>query len=683
MKYWDEYLGHEPIKIKNSKIDNNIYTFDIETSSYLILDGKQIATEEYLKLSKKEQEECKFQGFMYIWMFGINDTIYYGRTWQELVSFMFQIDYFIPNKKIIYVHNLSFEFQFLRNIFKFKNVLSRKSHKVMKCEIEELNFEFRCTYYMTNAKLEKLPKIYGLNVKKLVGNLDYSKVRTNKTKLYKKELEYCENDCLVLYEYIKKELEIYKSVKRTPLTSTGHVRKEFKEKTQLNFKYKYKVKKASNTNGHIYNLLLDAFAGGYTHSNWIFTGEVIKNITSYDFTSSYPYVMVTHKFPMKEFKKCYIKSDKQLLSNFAYLLKVRFKNIECKYYNTFISQSKCLRIKCADFDNGRVIRADELEIVLTDIDFKFILKSYTGTYEILESYYSLYGYLPKEFIEFILEKYKIKTEYKGVKDKELEYNLEKAKFNSLYGMCVTNNIKDKVEFDNLTGWNEVPLENEEIIDSLEKEKEKGFLSFSWGVWVTSHARNNLLKNVIKLDKFCVYCDTDSLKLREGFDINVIETYNKEVEEKIKKASHDLGIPIEYFKPKDIKGKERSLGIFDKDAEYTQFITQGAKKYAYIDKEDYKIHITVAGVPKKGANALKRLEDFQDDFVFDYKDTGKNLLIYNDDMEEFEVTDYKGEKQVIEEKYACVFIPTTYVLGKSEEYMNLLSDESSKRAIFKE
>jgi hypothetical protein len=39
-----------------------------------------------------------------------------------------------------------------------------------------------------------------------------------------------------------------------------------------------------------------------------------------------------------------------------------------------------------------------------------------------------------------------------------------------------------------------------------------------------------------------------------------------------------------------------LGVFDHDEHYDEFITQGAKKYAY--KIDGKIGITVAGVPKK-------------------------------------------------------------------------------------
>ena len=79
MIYWNKYEGHLPkIMGKRNKVDNNIYTFDIETTSYLILNNKQLPTNEYLKLTKKEQEECEFRSTMYIWQFGINDKVYYG-----------------------------------------------------------------------------------------------------------------------------------------------------------------------------------------------------------------------------------------------------------------------------------------------------------------------------------------------------------------------------------------------------------------------------------------------------------------------------------------------------------------------------------------------------------------------------------------------------------------------------
>ena len=268
-------------------------------------------------------------------------------------------------------------------------------------------------------------------------------------------------------------------------------------------------------------------------------------------------------------------------------------------------------------------------------------------------------------------------------------------------MTVTNNIKDAVIFDNDTGWEEIPIENQEIIDSLEKEKKQGFLSFAYGVWVTAWARYNLLTNIIEQDKYCCYCDTDSIKLLEGFDKTKIDNYNKKVIEKIKQVSKDLEIDINKFTPTDSKGIKHTIGLFDFDGFYESFITQGAKKYAYtkyIDKEKIKdntnvlkiendkaliLEITVAGVPKQGAKALKKLEDFKDNFIFDYKYTNKNLLVYNDNMESFKLVDYKGIEQIVNDKYACCLIPTTYELGKSEEYANLISDESSKRAIYKE
>lgn len=77
----------------------------------------------------------------------------------------------------------------------------------------------------------------------------------------KKNYGYCENDCAVVYQYIKKELERYKTVKDIPITATGHVRRELKEYLKNNYKYKYKVKNVINTDGHIYNLMVKSFAG--------------------------------------------------------------------------------------------------------------------------------------------------------------------------------------------------------------------------------------------------------------------------------------------------------------------------------------------------------------------------------------------------------------------------------------
>ena len=686
MIHWSEYHGHE-IDVVSKKVDNTIYTFDIESTSYLILNGEIISASEYLNLNEEDREKALPCACMYIWQFSINETVYYGRTWEEFKAFLDRIESNCNLKKYIFVHNLSFEFQFFSSQFKIKSVMSRKSRKVMSAKLLDYNIEFRCTYYMSNVSLAYLPKLFNLNVQKMVGDLDYTKLRTPATKMTKTELGYCEHDCLVVYEYIKMELLKYKSVNRIPMTSTGKVRKELQSLVMKDYEYRRITRGSINIKPSVYNMLVDAFAGGYTHANYMYTDEVIPNVDSYDETSAYPYVMVTSKFPMSEFKECHIKTVDDMLTNYAYLLKVTFHNLKCKYYNNFISASKCNNIVGALFDNGRIVSAKEVTITITDIDFRFFLDVYDiESYEINESYYAIYKYLPKKFINFILEKYVNKTKFKNVKGKELDYVKEKNKFNSLYGMTVTNMIRDEVNFDNITGWSESELTDSLIFDKLLEEKEKAFLSFSWGVWVTAYARDNLLRRMIQLDPYVVYSDTDSLKCVQGYDRKVFDEYNQSVIKKIKKVSSTLDIPFENYAPEDSKGVKHLLGIFEcetgagRQYTYDRFITQGAKKYCV--EIDGQIEITVSGVPKSGNKCLKRIEDFRDDLVFDYKYTNKQTIMYNDNQSPVDIVDYLGVKYKVNDKSGCCLLPTTYKLGKSLDYANLLTDNSTSRSKFK-
>ena len=685
MLYWTKYDGISPtpnIMGKRKFYDNNIYSFDIETSSYYILDGLIYPAIMYDKLDEKDKKRCIKRSNMYIWMFSINNLVYYGRTWDELKKFLRKLDDHISDIKYVFIHNLSFEFQYLKSEFHFDEVQARKSHKVISAIMSDYNIILKCSYMMSNVALKYLPKMFDLPVEKKVGDLNYDLIRTSITPLSEKELGYCEYDCLVIYYYIKKELEVYEDIKHIPSTNTGKVRRELQDLVRCNFKYRRIVYKAINTDPIIYNRLCEAFLGGYTHANWIYADTILKNITSYDIASSYPYVLATHKYPNCEFKKCYIKMREQMSERLAYLLVVKFKNVKCKYFNNFISASKCRNLRGAKYDNGRLIEASEFEITLTDVDFYFYLDTYDLEYEILECYYSSKSFLPKTLIEFILDKYVGKTELKGVEGREMEYGRIKGMYNSIYGMSVTNNIRDNVIYDDNTGlWEEVELTNEEIIKKLQGEKKKAFLSFAYGVWVTAYARDNLLRQVIKNDDYVVYCDTDSCKLVEGYDEKVFSDYNKSVEEKIKFVCKILKIDFNKYAPCDIKGNSHMMGIFEKECKYQEFITQGAKKYAY--KIDDKIHITVAGIPKIGAKALKDLNDFRDDFIFKYEDTEKNLLMYTEEQSPIIVKDYLGIEYEVKDKSGCCILPNSYTLSKSLDYANLISDDSSKRAKYKE
>jgi hypothetical protein len=174
---------------------------------------------------------------------------------------------------------------------------------------------------------------------------------------------------------------------------------------------------------------------------------------------------------------------------------------------------------------------------------------------------------------------------------------------------------------------------------------------------------------------------------QGYDKSVFEKYNQSVEEKIRNVAKERGIDFERFAPKDIKGISHLLGVFEcetgkgRDVTYDEFITQGAKKYAY--KIDGEIHVTVSGVPKSGgAKCLTSLDEFRDDLVFDFEHTNKLTLAYNDNQIPVELTDYLGNTYTVTDKSGICMLPTTYKLGKALDYADLITEQSTERAKFR-
>lgn len=664
MEYWKKYKKHvKELIFERGKIyDNTIYTFDIESTSVLFFNDKILPTEKYNTLTEKEKKNCKVYGFMYIWQFSINNRVYFGRTWQEFKQFLNRV---FSDKHIIsyiYVHNLSYEMQFLRGVLDIEKVFARQKYKPIYFKSD--NLIFRCSYYLTQAKLEKLPELYNLSVKKQVGNLDYKKIRHNKTVLTKEEMEYCENDCLVLYQCILKFKKEYRNIKNIPLTKTGILRRTTKKEMSKSVSFRCKMRDLNNTDTKLFNLETRAFSGGYVHANRFYSGEMLENVDFFDLCSSYPFVMCAEKvFPQKAFMRAKHTTLENLKNNFVYLINVKLKNIESKKENTILSLSKCKNVsKNHILDNGRILSADSIECFLTNYDYEMIKNFYNFEYELLDLWYSPRGYMPKDYIKFVLSIYKKKTKLKGVEGKEEEYARAKADFNSLYGLTVTNTIRDEITYKKGL-WGIEELTDDDIKEKLEKESKKEFLDFSYGIFITSKARYNILSLVCELDKFNAYTDTDSLKLTQGYNKNVIYNYNLNVLKTIEQAKKEL--KLTGYTQKDIKGITHTLGILEADKPKTadKFITYGSKKYAY--EHDKKIYITVAGVPKKGAKCLKNIEDFTNDFTFKSEITGKLQLFYNEEKNiEITITDYNGVTELIKFDYGIGLAPCDYKLNES-------------------
>lgn len=661
-------------------VNDDIMCFDIETSSGFLHKDRD-TLEPYLGKSKKYYEDCKKFSICYVWQFSINDNVFWGRTLEDFKDFLQELEYYEPHKKIVYIHNFSFEFQFLINVLQFDYVFARQARKPLFAEWS--TYQFRCSYFLTNMSLATWAEQRKLSVQKLVGDLDYTILRTPKTVLTDKEIAYCFNDVLVMYFGLLQYKEKYGHVIDIPFTQTGEVRKEVIDRMNVSSEYKYRKRciKLIPETIEDYALLCDCLMGGYAHSNAVHTNVVLDNVYSKDISSSYPTVMCLEKYPMTYFEETIPCNDYFNNDNYSYIITFDVEHLSSKRWNTWLSFSKCSKIKGYSLDNGRVLKADYVQLSLTNIDYEMFQLCYDfDNLNIIDFRISSNDYLSPTFVKYILELYGNKTTLKGIKEKEPLYMKSKQYINSMYGMMVTKNITDTIEFEE-DRWKKELLDEKNFYTKIASEKKKlskTFGAFQFGVWVTAYARRNLWQGILALDYNVAYCDTDSIKFIDC-DSNFFNEYNKRIEERENERADMLGIPRDKFCPLDKNGIPHRLGIFDDDGQYKKFKTLGAKKYCYVDNED-KLHMTVSGVRKGAVSQLHDIEDFKDGTVFDVEHAQKLIMTYVDDMSP--IVWNKGQYDEFHSNYqhGICAQPTTYSLGITDDYESILTMVQNKREV---
>lgn len=667
--------------MKPKEYNKAIYTFDIETTSmFLCNDGKYRKESDFTIDQLEHKPNNYYAGIMYIWQFGINEKVYYGRTFEQLKEFFERLQK-VPGIKIIFVHNLSFEFQFLLNIFQEKKynfeVFARAPHKVMKCVYGTL--EFHCTYFMSSCSLDNLAKNYNLKVQKKTGDLDYSKLRGYSTKLSYKELQYCEYDCLVVYYYIKELLKRYKNVSSIPLTSTGQIRRVARKEVIQDANIVKRIRK-NMPSVDIFELLKKMFLGGYVHANKINAMYNIEDVDSYDFSSSYPARMIMEKFPVSSFIKVkpHILSDKES-NKYSAFYRIHFYDVTPKGSMSLYSYSKVVFVKNWLIDNGRIESADELELLLTDVDFETFNLAYNyEKMEVLETYISQKDYLPKGFVEYIFDLFDKKTSLKHIPGREEEYMISKYHINGCYGMMVTNDIQDNVVLNENFQWVVQHKTREEVAEELLElsKSNKTFLMYQWGVWVTAYARNALWKFISLVNDDVIYCDTDSIKMiNSELYKDEFEKENERIINRTKEMIKERGLKVNY-PPKDSQGIEHYMGVFEHEDDYPvkEFKTLGAKKYAYIDRNN-KLHITLSGVSKNAASTMENgLDDFEEGYIFYPNQSGRKLAWYLSNMGEIQFTDCQGNDIVIsDQRFGICIEPSTYQIGIPPDFAEWKTD----------
>lgn len=655
-------------KIYNSAI----ITFDTETTSMFKNPDGTITN------TPKDKENRVALGCLYHWQFWIDGEFVLGRTMDELADTFEELQK-QKGTKIVWVHNLSFEFQWLLNIFympRFNNlkldVFAREAHKVMRCVWGSI--EFRCSYFLTNMTLANASKEFGLKHGKASGDLDYTKLRGYTTPLTHQEKEYCRLDVLVLAELIKKFRDMYGTLDNIPMTSTGRIRRECLNKMK---DYDKREIKEAFPDEEIFPILRQAFMGGYTHSNFIHTGYVVEDVDSFDIASSYPTVMISEKYPMR-FERVKLDQVAPLSDDFAILYHVVFYDIQPLTRMNYLSKSRSVKCCGIKEDNGRIIRGEWAEYYMTDIDVHIVKENYKiGRCEVLEAWKAPKQYLPKPFLEFLFKLYEDKTALKGVEGMEEPYRQSKAFINGCYGMTVTNDICDDILFEN-GEFSKHELTLEEVKEQLEKKRDskKTFLLYQWGVWITAYARRNLWKAIHAINEDIVYCDTDSTKiLNTEAHKAFYDHYNEVIQRKIENSIKANRLTVNY-PPKTAKGVPKPLGNFEHEDEYPVigFKTLGAKKYCY-EGNDNKLHLTLSGVTKKASDYLDGLDDFREGKVFNEDQSGRTISFYIGDQEPIDFVDYLGIPQHCEQRFAICIEPSTYVLGLTEDFRELINNST--------
>lgn len=632
---------------------NESIAFDIETTTIKKLN---------------EKNEPFGYGFMYQWQVCVKDKVVFGRTWEEFLQFINILlekrDLYFKDLNVIipiYVHNLSYEFQFIKDFFTWDNVFCKQKHKVIYARTNK-NIEFRCSYFLSNMSFLKMCENSLKCIHyKLADMYDYKKLRTPKTELTEIEKAYCYNDVRGLCECIDSYL-LDDTIATIPMTNTGFVRRDFRKAVLTNPKNRQNFLNTKLTDEQ-YIFINKIFRGGNTHASRHMSNMILKNVHSFDMQSSYIGVMMLDYFPTSQLINVNLDTQEKIhkyINKYCCMMSVDFFFIREKQTNfcPYIDIAHCEKHHNIINDNGRVKSADYIgNYYCTEIDLKLILEQYefadNGGYKINKCYISNRGKLNNEFRNRLMYWYEKKTKLKNVSGKEYEYMKSKNRLNSSFGMMIQKLNTDEITYTD--DWIENEKELKSVLDFY-YESRNNFLIQQQGIYVTAHARRRLQQGIdICSSDFC-YCDTDSAKFINEKHIQQFEKLNKDI---IKQCeNNDIKAYIDY------NYKRYYLSIWEYEGMYDKFKTLGAKKYCF--EKNGKFEITVAGMNKKlGSERVGSVDNFK--IGQTYENVGRTTSWYNDeDVHEITIN---GDTFTTASNIGI--LDTTYTLGVTNEYWELI------------
>lgn len=675
------------------------------------------------------------KAYMYTWQISYNDDTCYGRTWYGFHAFMEKLEKYLSSfnaRAMIWVANLGHEFAFIGRRFHWEKVFARESHQPIIACTGRIEFREALTI-SGQGGLRNLAKNYTTTQK--APEIDYTKQRNQFTPLSDEEIEYICNDTKILAEWGNWIFEEFTDHKvPIPLTRTGIPRSAIKKEAYATGHYN-EIRDAVQIlfpDRETYNLIMRfLFRGGYTHANAWWVCVTAVHVIGADYTSSYPAVMLRGcYYPKSEFIPIILETDGSRITdprmaNHCIWFIATFSGIEKTTMHTVESEHKIMKYQNAMFDNGRLIKADKITVALTELDYQIYCMFYDwDTITIIEAHSAVRGQLPEYVLKPLREAYKTKARIKkeckkrGINPDTIpEYRNAKATINSYYGVMVQRLNFTEWEYDEVTGqW--TARESDKTYKQMIRNV---ILSPYWGIYVTAHARFNILSVIAEMDADeetisdnVMYSDTDSLYFEDTpRNRAIIERYN----ERMKEVNADL--PPEFA----------DIGLFewidtDADGQPTQyhFKTLGAKRYIKYyrkwnpEKQEYqdKTEVTVSGMSKgtyeksilrtfATENSIKYgsgyldldefFDTFSDSFILSATESQRNISVYSpsagdeisaDYTYSDTITDEYGNSEVMTEKGGLAIVPTTFSIKMDDVYVQLLTQimENRRKPIWK-
>jgi len=486
--------------------------------------------------------------FLYAYIFD-GTSYYYFDSINEIKKFMF------VNEGIYFAHNAEYDLLgIFGNIFtNLDNKAIFNGSRFISCKYGKT--KFYDSFNIFPYALKNIGKSLGIEKKEIDYNLTKA---THSGQITDENKEYCKTDCLIIYEALKKLFNLTGTIKPTIASiSINYFRVKY---LKYNFEY----------NDYLCLKFFESYYGGRCEAFYIGSCHAYK----YDINSLYPFIMQNIKIPnplkLKEANKAQL-NIKFLLSKLKYsggqaTLKVRHK----KTYIGFLPLK----------DNNKLIFPSG-EFTGTWVFSEILFALQNNAIEILAIHSIIYSdfFIENFFTDYINDNYNARLKSEGIyKD------LYKLLMNNLYGKF-NQKITTESEY-----FETIPIDyiNKLIIEGkkfniitfnktrtdcfIQLEKKQVEYTYNTipiiGSYITSLARIELLKYMLKHESELLYVDTDSI-----------------------------------FSSKELNYNSALLGEFKKEP-YIVTEIRGLKNYTQFSENDMQIFDKIKGVSKNSHEIVK-------------------------------------------------------------------------------